>query len=245
MWGGERLPWHSLFGRTIVPAMHIVVVEDNLTLAKSIGIVLKREGYATTLFAEGEGAYCWLSANPDAYDMLILDIVLPGMDGYAICRRLRHAGSSVPILLLTSKNAPTDIVTGLDSGADDYVKKPFVFAELLARIRTLTRRALLPLSSVVTLNPELQVDLLARKVFKEGAVVHLTAKEFALLQYFLDHPNQLLTQQALYDHVFDFAEVQLSNTIEVHIKNLRKKLKTDHFAFPLSTIRNAGYRLDR
>ncbi len=224
--------------------MHIVLVEDNKVLARSIDSVLRQEGYSTTLFEDGGEAHLWLVNNASAYDMAILDVLLPGMQGFEICRELRKKNIAVPILILTSKNELHDVVEGLDCGADDYLKKPFVFDELLARIRSLTRRQPNVVDAHVDLNPYLTIDLLSHKVFKEGKEVHLTAKEFGVLAYFLHNPNRILTQQELYDHVFDFAEVQLSNTIEVHIKNLRKKLRTKSFELPIVTVRNAGYRLE-
>ena len=223
--------------------MHIVLVEDNKILAKSIGKVLTHEGYGFTHFDNGKTGYIWLSQNSSAYDLVILDVLLPEMNGFEICTTLRKEESSVPILMLTSKNEVEDVVDGLNSGADDYLKKPFAFGELLARISSLSRRQGTVLNAMVTLTPEVTVDVLAQKVFNDGKEVHLTAKEFAILNYFLKNPNRVITQQELYDHVFDFAEIQLSNTIEVHIKNLRKKLRSSSDV-PILTIRNAGYRLD-
>lgn len=223
--------------------MHIVLVEDNAILAKSVDAVLLREGYTTTYFDNGGTAHTWLLNNSSSYDLVILDVLLPEMNGFDICRSLRDAHVKVPILILTSKNAPEDTVEGLDCGADDYLKKPFVFDELLARVRSLLRRQPDIVALEMLITPDVTLDVRAHKVFKKGTEVHLTAKEFALLEYFVHHPNTLLTQQQLYDHVFDFAEVQLSNTIEVHIKNLRKKLRTE-FELPLSTLRNSGYRFD-
>jgi DNA-binding response OmpR family regulator len=165
------------------------------------------------------------------------------MDGLEICKELRRDGNTVPILVLTSKGELEDVVQGLDCGADDYLKKPFAFTELLARIRSLSRRQPDMIKTQIAITPDVIIDLLAQKVYKEGTEVHLTAKEFSLLSYFIAHPNTVLTQQNLYDHVFDFAEVQLSNTIEVHIKNLRKKLRTT-FEIPIITMRNAGYRFE-
>lgn len=224
--------------------MHIVLVEDNAVLAKSIHSVLKESGYTTTLFVgNGSVAHTWLLDNAPSYDLIILDILLPEMNGFEICKSLRCAGISVPILMLTSKGTSEDVVEGLDCGADDYLKKPFVFDELLARLRSLARREPNVLASTITLTSDITIDFLAQKVFKQGAEVRLTTKEFAILSYFIHNPNKVLTQQELYDHVFDFAEVQMSNTIEVHIKNLRKKLRTNT-ELPITTIRNAGYRLD-
>ncbi len=224
--------------------MHIVLVEDNTILAKSIDTVLRHEGYSTTLFTNGEDACTWLLHNTDVYDLVILDVLLPDMNGFEICRSLRMQRIGTPILMLTSKDAYTDTVEGLDCGADDYMKKPFVSEELLARIRSLARRQPQTIEARMQITSDVTVDFLAHKVYKSDEEVHLTAKEFAILSHFLQNPNKLLTQQVLYDHVFDFAEVQMSNTIEVHIKNLRKKLRTVTSELPLVTVRNAGYRFE-
>lgn len=224
--------------------MHIVCVEDNKVLAKSIDQVLQHEGYATSHFEDGGEAYHWLSSNAKAYDLVILDILLPGMNGLALCKALRADGVMVPILMLTSKGTKEDTIEGLDSGADDYLYKPFLFDELLARIRSLSRRQPQTTPTEVILTPDVLLNTLSRKVFKNEKEVHLTAKEFNILAYFVENPNIVLNQQQIYDHVFDFAEVQLSNTIEVHIKNLRSKLKTDEHLLPITTIRGVGYRYD-
>jgi DNA-binding response OmpR family regulator len=223
--------------------MHIIIVEDNKVLASSVSTVLLQEGYTTTLFDNGSKACMWLADNSTSYDLVILDVLLPDMNGFEICRAMREAHIAVPILMLTSKGALEDIVQGLKGGADDYLKKPFVFDELLARITSLLRRLPNMVEAEITLTPDIVVDSRAQQVFKQGEVVHLTAKEFAVLSYFIAHRRKLITQQELYDHVFDFAQVQLSNTIEVHIKNLRKKLRTE-FELPIITVRNAGYRLE-
>lgn len=224
--------------------MHIAVVEDNEVLAKSIEQVLKHEGYSVSRFANGITAYASLSQGSHGYDLIILDVLLPEMNGFDICRSLRKEHVTTPVLILTSKGALEDTVEGLNTGADDYLKKPFEFDELLARMRALVRRKPLLLPEEIALTPDITMNTSAQKVFKKGKEEHLTAKEFAILLYFVHNPNRVLTQQELYDHVFDFAEVQMSNTIEVHIKNLRKKLRTPSFELPIITVRNAGYRFE-
>ena len=224
--------------------MRVALVEDNITLATSTAEVLTREGYMVTHFIDGSKAYAALSGAPENYDVAILDVMLPGMDGFSIAQALRKERITLPLLMLTSKGESEDIVEGLDSGADDYLKKPFTFDELLARIRSLLRRPNTLTEEIIAVTPEVTVDLRARTARKNGVPVHLTAKEFSILTYFIRNPKKLLTQQELYDHVFDFADVQLSNTIEVHIKNLRKKLKSKKSELPLTTIRGAGYRYD-
>lgn len=224
--------------------MHIILVEDNEVLAKSVVKVLKGAGFSTTHFIDGEKAMAWLLANKAVYDLVILDILLPGKNGYEICEAMRKEQLSTPILMLTSKSETDDIVHGLEVGADDYLKKPFEFEELLARIHALLRRPQEKMREQIQLTPDVIIDTTARKVHKQSKEVVLTTKEFAILLYFIHNPNKVINQQELYDHVFDYAEVQLSNTIEVHIKNLRKKLRTKQHDIPLTTIRAAGYRLD-
>ncbi len=225
--------------------MHIVFVEDNLTLAKATMRVLKQEGYTPTYFTDGAEAERWLIANNGSYDLVILDILLPGMDGYAICKNIRAARVQVPVLMLTSKDSVADTIEGLDSGADDYLKKPFDADELLARIRTLLRRAPLPEEDVTESLSGITIDMRSHKITtSDDQEISLTTKEFAILIYFLRHQGEVINQQQLYDHIFDFAEVQLSNTIEVHIKNIRKKFRDVDYEIPLTTIRGSGYRLD-
>lgn len=224
--------------------MRIALVEDNQLLAKSIREVLRQEGYVVTHFADGQKAHAALSENAGDYDLVVLDVLLPGMDGFRVAKALRSGHIALPILMLTAKNASEDIVEGLDSGADDYLRKPFTFDELLARIRSLLRRSPVVSDVKIALTPEVTVDLRAQVAYKRGKDIHLTAKEFAILAYFLRNPGKLITQQELYDHVFDFADIQLSNTIEVHIKNLRKKLRSSYHELPITTVRGAGYRYD-
>ena len=225
--------------------MHIVVVEDNKILAKSLIRVLKQEGYATTHFEDGAAAEKWLQMNVGSYDIIILDVLLPGCDGFTVCRLLRDAGVVVPILMLTSKDTLEDIIAGINYGADDYLKKPFEIDELLVRLHALLRRQPLTVRDDIEIIPGVTVHLQSHSIMThEGSAIKLTAKEFSILTYFIRHPNQIIDQQQLYDHVFDFAELQLSNAIEVHIKNIRKKFKATHYEIPLTTIRGAGYRLD-
>lgn len=225
--------------------MHIVLVEDNKILAKSTMRVLKQEGYNPTYFIDGSEAEHWLIANIGSYDMVILDILLPGTDGFTLCKNVRSEGVLVPILMLTSKDTLEDTINGLDCGADDYLKKPFAVDELLVRIRTLLRRPPLSVAEIEKSIPGVTIDMKSHAITTNaGNAISLTAKEFSILLYFVRNPNEIIDQQRLYDHVFDFAEVQMSNAIEVHIKNIRKKFKTEHHEIPLTTIRGAGYRLD-
>ncbi len=225
--------------------MHIVLVEDNKILAKATMRVLKQEGYTPTYFVDGSEAERWLIANMGAYDFVILDILLPGTDGFTLCKNVRSEGVLVPILMLTSKDTLEDTIKGLDCGADDYLKKPFAVDELLVRIRTLLRRPPLSIAELEKAIPGIIIDVKSHNITTtSGRHISLTAKEFAILLYFIRNSNEIIDQQRLYDHVFDFAEVQMSNAIEVHIKNIRKKFKNQHYEIPLTTVRGAGYKLD-
>ena len=226
--------------------MHIVLVEDNKILAKSTIRVLKQEGYSTTHFADGSEAERWLVTNKGVYDMIILDILLPSTDGFMLCKNVRAEEVLEPILMLTSKDTLEDTIKGLDYGADDYLKKPFAVDELLVRIRTLLRRPPLTMAmaEIEKSIPGVHIDMKSHAITTStGNTISLTAKEFAIVLYFIRNPNEIITQQRLYDHIFDFAEVQMSNAIEVHIKNIRKKFKAQHHEIPLTTIRGAGYQL--
>ncbi len=229
----------------MIRTMHIVLVEDNHILAKATMRVLKQEGYTPTYFTDGEVAERWLIANNGSYDLVILDVLLPGIDGFTLCEHVRTQKVRVPILMLTSKDTLGDTITGLHAGADDYLKKPFEVEELLARIRTLLRRPPLSITDVIESIPGVTIDMKSHQIVtEEGTKIVLTAKEFAIVSYFIRYPNEIIDQQRLYDHVFDFAEVQLSNAIEVHIKNIRKKFKTLHYEIPITTVRGSGYKLD-
>ena len=226
--------------------MHIVIVEDNETLAKSIRKVLEQEGYSITHLNDGEEAAFWLTENQGDYDLVILDILLPGLDGYSVCKQLRDASITTPVIMLTYKDTVGDTIEGLDSGADDYLKKPFEIDELLARIRSLLRRQPLVAHTEYEVTPGVKADMTSRNlVTSSGESIPLTTKEFAIVEYFLHRAGDVLDQQSIYDHVFDFADVQMSNAIEVHIKNIRKKFKNAGYEIPLTTIRGAGYRLER
>lgn len=224
--------------------MHIVLVEDNEILVKSIKKVLKHHGYTVTNFINGNEALSFIRTNHHTIDLVILDILLPGVDGLEIAKSLRENKIHVPILILTTKNSTDDIVNGFDYGVDDYLKKPFSFDELLVRIRALLRRPNTSIQSIAKITPSIQVDLNSERVTIEGKEVHITTKEFAILSYFIHHPNTLISQDEIYEHVFDFADNEASNTVEVHIKNLRKKLGNKKHEIPLKTIRGRGYRLD-
>ncbi len=221
--------------------MKILVIEDNQKLADSLTRGLRQEGYAADYLVNGIEGEKRVLMNQSDYDLLILDITLPGKNGIDICFTLREKEIMTPIIMLTAKDTVEDKVLGLDSGADDYLVKPFSFEELLSRVRALSRR------QRVTLLPELRVGELrlvpsAQEVFLGDKKIDLTLKEFRILEFFMAHPDQVLTRQKIIDHLWDFNFNPLSRVMDVHINNLRNKLRSE-YGTTLETIRGVGYRL--
>jgi len=219
--------------------MRILVVEDDRRLSSIIKRGLVEEGYAVDTVYDGDDGESF--AETTVYDLILLDIMLPQKDGFQVCRDLRHKKVNTPILMLTARDAIEDRVTGLDSGADDYLVKPFAFNELLARIRALLRRE----SSVK--NPklivgELVMDTLTREVWYKGNLIELTNKEYIILEYFMRHPNMVIRRTMLENHAWDYEFDSISNLIDVYIRKLRRKIQGDGDG-PIQTIRGAGYKL--
>jgi len=219
--------------------MRILVVEDDRRLSSIIKRGLVEEGYAVDTVYDGDDGESF--AETTVYDLILLDIMLPQKDGFQVCRDLRHKKVNTPILMLTARDAIEDRVTGLDSGADDYLVKPFAFNELLARIRALLRRE----SSVK--NPklivgELVMDTLTREVWYKGNLIELTNKEYIILEYFMRHPNMVISRTMLENHAWDYEFDSISNLIDVYIRKLRRKIQGDGDG-PIQTIRGAGYKL--
>jgi two-component system response regulator MprA len=218
----------------------ILVVEDDRRIRDLLRRGLIFEGYVVETAEDGETAL--RAAREKEPDAVILDLMLPGMDGLEVCRRLRNA-SSVPILMLTARDTVPDRVTGLDAGADDYMVKPFAFDELLARLRAIFRRhrAEVPSDTVryadVTLNPR------TRQVFRDNEEIQLTAKEFDLLELFIRHPNQVLTRELIYEHIWNYDFGGESNIIEVYVRYLRTKLESGGRSRLIQTIRGVGYAM--
>lgn len=221
--------------------MRILVIEDNPKLVRSITKGLQQEGYATDALTNGIDGEKRILLNQHDYDVVILDVMLPGKNGVEVCKSLRALGVMIPIIMLTAQGAVEDKITGLDSGADDYMAKPFSLNELLSRVRALARRqrsAHAPLLHVgnLTLNPA------AQEVFVGDAKLMLTLKEFRMLEFFMIHPGQVLSRQTLVDHLWDFHFNPLSRVMDVHINNLRNKLIENH-GTTIETVRGIGYRL--
>jgi two-component system copper resistance phosphate regulon response regulator CusR len=218
----------------------ILVVEDEAELADFVVRGLHEEGFAVAHAADGERAHVEMQAG--AWDLIVLDWWLPGEDGLSVLRRYRGAGGAAPVLFLTARDAVTDRIRGLDGGADDYLCKPFAFDELLARIRALLRRRDRVPDLTIT-HGDVSVDLVTHRARRAGHPLDLTAKELALLTFFLRHPGQVLSRTRIYDHVWDEHFDGLSNTLEVHIMELRRKLEA-HGPRVIHTLRGRGYILD-
>ena len=220
---------------------HILVVEDEQRLARLIKRVLEEEGHVVDLAGDGDQGLEIGTAG--AFDAIVLDVLLPGIEGFEVCRRLRKQGIQTPVLMLTARGAVEDRVTGLDAGADDYLTKPFAFEELLARIRALTRRApAITTDSQLSLG-DLTMDIVRHEVRRGGTIVPLTGKEYALLEYFLRHPNQVLTRAQILDHVWGYDAEPGSSVVEIYIHYLRNKIDRSTSQPLVHTVRGVGYTL--
>ena len=220
--------------------MRILVVEDEEAIANFIRQGLSEAGYAVDLAASGEEALHWVAIAE--YDAIVLDVMLPDQDGLSICAETRRRGIHAPVLMVTARDAIDDRVAGLDSGADDYLIKPFAFAELLARLRALLRREPVFKSAVLRL-ADLEMDTVGRTVRRAGQPIALTSKEYSLLEFLMRHPNQTMTRTAIAEHVWNYDFDNLSNLIDVHIFALRRKLDDRHDVKLLHTVRGVGYRI--
>ncbi|MCL6521910.1 MAG: response regulator transcription factor [Firmicutes bacterium] len=221
--------------------MRLLLVEDEADLANAIRRRLREAGYSVDSLADGEEALA-ATATVD-YDAIILDLRLPGLSGLEVLRTLRRQGRETPVLILTALGALEDRVEGLDAGADDYLVKPFAFEELLARIRALLRRqGAGPRSLVLEAGP-IRLDTVRRDVTVHGQPLYLTAKEFALLHYFLRNPDRVLTRSQIAEHVWDYDYTGMSNVVDVYVGYLRKKLGEHGEQGRIETIRGVGYRL--
>src|SRR5262245_23053064 len=222
--------------RQICRPMRLLVVEDEPELRAVIARALREEGYAVDEAGDGEEAL--FKANAWTYDAIVLDLMLPRVDGFGVLQQLRQE-KSVPVLILTARDAVTDRVRGLDTGGDDYLVKPFDLAELFARLRALVRRAKGQAQSTIAVG-EIVVDIRSRKVMRSGKPVALTAREYSLVKLLAMHRGALVTRTEIYDHLFDETSDTLSNLVEVHVANIRRKLGKEF----IQTRRGQGYIID-
>ncbi len=220
--------------------MRVLVVEDERKLGELLRRGLGEEGYAADLADRGEEAL-WM-AQAVSYDAIVLDVMLPGADGFEICRRMRGNGVWSPVLMLTARDAVDDRVSGLDAGADDYLAKPFAFEELLARLRALTRRAPAERPPVLEVG-DLRLDPAAHKAWRGDQELGLSAKEFALLELLMRRPGLTLSRTQLLDGAWDMAFESRSNVIDVYVRYLREKIDRPFGRDSIETIRGVGYRL--
>jgi len=220
--------------------MRLLVVEDDQAMAALLGRALRREGYAVDVVGDGQDAV-WIALEND-YDAILLDAMIPGPDGFAVARRLRAEGRWAPILMLTARDRLRDRVAGLDSGADDYLTKPFQLEELFARIRSLTRRA--PRERPIVLRVgDLTLDPVTREVRRGDTPVLLSVKEFALLMELMRAPGEVLSRTQLIERVWDFGYDGGSNIVDVYVRYLREKVDRPFGLITIETVRGAGYRL--
>jgi DNA-binding response OmpR family regulator len=221
--------------------MRILVVEDEPTAAAVLAKGLREHAYAVDIANDGDAALEQAAINQ--YDLLIVDVLLPGIDGLEVCRRLRADGASVPVLMLTALGRLDDRVEGLDAGADDYLPKPYHFKELLARVRALLRRGPALASAVLSVR-DLAIDTRARRVERAGRTVQLTTKEYSLLEYLAKRQGEVVGRADIAEHVWDDSFDPMSNLIEVYIQRLRRKVDDGHDVKLIHSRRGAGYTLD-
>ncbi len=220
--------------------MRVLVVEDEVRMAGVLQRALKEEGYAVDVAGDGPQGL-WL-ATENQYAAIVLDVMLPGLDGFELCRRLRESGAWAPVLILTARDGVTDRVRGLDAGADDYLVKPFSLMELAARLRALARRDG-RVRTPVLVEGDLRLDPAAKRAWRAGTELHLSPKEYSLLEFFLRHPGQVLTRSQIIEAVWDFAYDGGSNVVDQYVNYLRRKIDGPFGRRDLETVRGMGYRL--
>lgn len=222
--------------------MRILVVEDELKMAALLRRGLAEEGHAVDVARTGDDGI-WMAQAVD-YDAIVLDLMLPGVDGLGVCRQWRESGVWSPVLMLTARDAVDDRVAGLDAGADDYLAKPFSFAELLARLRALARRGAPERPQMLEVG-DLRLDPAARLVWRGKTEIELSAKEFALLETFMRRPGDVLSRLQLLEHAWDYSYELNSNVVDVYVRYLREKIDRPFGRASIETVRGAGYRLRR
>ncbi|MBI2506748.1 MAG: response regulator transcription factor [Candidatus Colwellbacteria bacterium] len=222
--------------------MRVLLVEDEEKLAKALKMGLERKGFAVDYLLDGETAQQRIEMYRNDYDLVVLDLMLPGKNGFEVCLEAREKGVTLPILVLTARDTIDDKILALDNGADDYIVKPFAFNELLARIRALLRRPKKVLPATLQID-DLVLDPSRREVYRNSARIDLTLKEFELLHCLMRQPGKVFSREDIFSNLWDFADNSLSNVIDVHIKNLRRKIDDGNSQKLLETIRGVGYRI--
>ncbi|MDB5254161.1 MAG: czcR [Parcubacteria group bacterium] len=222
--------------------MRILIIEDNEKLAKSLKKGLEAEGFVADYLTDGESGFRRIEATGDTYEVVILDRMLPRMEGVEISKQLRAKGISIPILMLTAKDTTRDKVEGLYGGADDYLVKPFAWDELLARLRALLRRSETTYVDEIKVG-ELVLNPNTHRVTQRGKEIQLTQKEYTILSYFMKNQDNVISRQEILDHAWDYEFTSFSNLVDVKIKNLRKKIG-DTNGMLIETVRGVGYRLN-
>jgi two-component system, OmpR family, response regulator len=220
--------------------VRILIVEDEVKLASLIRKGLREEGLLADVAIRGEDAL-WM-AGASTYDVIVLDVMLPGIDGFETCRRLRGEGTRTPILMLTARDAVDDRIAGLDTGADDYLTKPFDFGELLARLRALARRGTAEHAPLLRVG-DLELDPARRRVRRAATEIPLSTKEFQLLEVFMRHPGEVLSRYQLLEHAWDYEYENRSNVVDVYVRYLREKVDRPFHVESIETVRGAGYRM--
>lgn len=218
--------------------MRVVIIEDDARLARVLKQGLEEEGHPTTVYEDGASGF--LAAEHSVFDVIVLDVMLPGMDGFTIARRLRSAGSTVPILILTGRDSDADVIRGLEAGADDYLTKPFSFDVLLARLKALVRRGTLRSPSILRVG-DLQLDSVAHEVRRQCVEVMLTRTEFSILESLMRRAGRVVTRQSLIEEVWGLDREIESNTLDAFIRLLRAKVDADFDRKLIHTIRGVGY----
>jgi heavy metal response regulator len=221
--------------------MRVLVVEDERKIAAYVKRGLEEQGYAVDVVYDGQDALDW--AESTLYDLIVLDILLPKMDGLSVCHELRDRGLRTPVLMLTARDTVDDRVEGLDAGADDYLVKPFALKELLARLRALARRTNEAPKSTLLQVADLTLDTLTHRARRGDKTIELTAKEFAVLECLLREPERILTRTQIAEHVWNYDVYNQSNVVDVYIRNLRRKIDDNFDLKLIQTVRGAGYRI--
>ena len=221
--------------------MRVLVVEDERKIAAYVKLGLEKQCYAVDVAYTGHEALEWIETVE--FDLIVLDILLPGLDGLTVCREIRQRGKRTPILMLTARDSVDDRVNGLDAGADDYLVKPFALKELLARLRALSRRSGETPKTTLLEIADLRLDSATHRVWRGETEIRLTAKEYAILEYLMRYPDHVLSRATIADHVWNYDTHNQSNVVDVYIRNLRRKIDDSHDVKLIHTLRGMGYRL--